>query len=68
MNNNEGKKPTKLLYLEKANVVDSVTDMVKTGESNIGFILEVVYANWPNISKEEAQKLVFEGINKASRN
>jgi len=68
MNNNEGKKPTKLLYLEKASIVDSVVDMVRTGESNVGFMLEVIYANWPNVSREDAQRLVLEGINKASSN
>jgi hypothetical protein len=68
MNNNEGKKPTKLLYLEKASIVDSVVDMVRTGESNVGFMLEVIYANWPNVSRKDAQRLVLEGINKASSN
>jgi len=46
---------------------DSVIDMVKTGESNIGFMMEVLKANW-QLTDKEAKQIVLESIFKAQKN
>jgi len=60
-------KPTKLLYIHKANAIDSVENMVRTGESNVGFMIEVVRSNWP-MSYDTAKLLVLEGMLAAKNN
>jgi hypothetical protein len=60
-------KPKKLLYLDKAGAVDAVKDMVKTGESNVGFMIEVIRCNW-DLNYKKAQQLVLEGVMLARNN
>ena len=65
---NNNNKPMKHLYIDKANIMDSIKDMVRTGESNVGFMIEVVLANWPNISYKRAQEYVLQAITEAKNN
>ena len=65
--NEQPKKPTKLLYINKADIIDSIKDMVRTGESNVGFMIEVVQCNWP-IGYKRAQALVLQAITEAKNN
>jgi|APCry1669191961_1035387.scaffolds.fasta_scaffold00780_10 hypothetical protein len=51
----------------KKEMQDSVIDMVKTGESNIGFMMEVLKANW-QLTDKEAKQIVLESIFKAQKN
>lgn len=66
--NEPNNKPLKLLYLDKANIIDTIKGMVRTGESNMGFMIEVVLANWPNISYKRAQEYVLIAITEAKNN
>jgi hypothetical protein len=66
-NNDKPDKPVKLLYIDKINALGSVINMVKTGESNIGFMIEVVRANWP-MSFKNAETIVLEGVIAAKNN
>ena len=42
--------------------------MVRTGESNVGFMLEVVLANWPQIGYKKALEYVLQAIVEAKNN
>jgi len=64
---NKPNKPTKLLHINKLNAIDSVESMVRTGESNVGFMIEVVLSNW-QMSYEDAKQIVLEGILAAKNN
>jgi len=66
--NEPNNKPLKLLYLDKANIIDTIKGMVRTGESNMGFMIEVVLANWPHISYKRAQEYVLIAITEAKNN
>jgi len=66
-NNDKPNKPTKLLHINKLNAIDSVESMVRTGESNVGFMIEVVQSNWP-MKYEDAKQIVLEGILAAKNN
>ena len=65
--NEQPKKPTKLLYINKADIIDSIKDMVRTGESNVGFMIEVVMINWP-VGYKQARALVLQASVAAKRN
>ena len=65
--NEQPKKPTKLLYINKADIIDSIKDMVRTGESNVGFMIEIVQANWP-MEYKQARTLVLQASVAAKRN
>jgi len=65
--NEQPKKPTKLLYINKADIIDSIKDMVRTGESNVGFMIEVVMINWP-IGYKQARTLVLQASVAAKHN
>jgi len=56
------------LYLDKANIIDTIKGMVRTGESNMGFMIEVVLANWPHIGYKRAQEYVLIAITEAKNN
>ena len=66
-NNDNKKKPKKLLYIDKISILDSVKSMVRSGESNIGFMTEIILSNW-DISRAKATRLVLEGIIQAKNN
>jgi len=57
----------KHLYIDKANIMDSIKDMVRTGESNVGFMIEVVLANWP-MPYKKAQQYVLQAVVEAKNN
>ena len=65
--NEQPKKPTKLLYINKADIIDSIKDMVRTGESNVGFMIEIVMINWP-IGYKQARTLVLQASVAAKHN
>jgi len=65
--NEQPKKPTKLLYINKADIIDSIKDMVRTGESNVGFMIEVVMINWP-VGYKQARALVLQASVAAKHN
>jgi len=65
--NEQPKKPTKLLYINKADIIDSIKDMVRTGESNVGFMIEVVMINWP-VGYKQARTLVLQASVAAKHN
>jgi len=66
-NNDKPDKPVKLLYIDKINALESVKSMVRSGESNVGFMIEVVRSSWP-MSYSMAQTLVLEGVIAAKDN
>ena len=66
-NSNNKPRPKKLLYVDKASAMDSVKDMVRTGEANVGFLIEVIMCNW-SVGYKQAQKIALEGIMLASNN
>ena len=66
-NSNNKPRPKKLLYVDKASAIDSVKDMVRTGEANVGFLIEIIMCNW-SVSYKQAQKIALEGILLASNN
>jgi len=57
----------KHLYIDKANIMDSIKDMVRTGESNVGFMIEVVLINWP-MPYKKAQQYVLQAVVEAKNN
>ena len=64
---NNNNKPMKHLYIDKANIMDSIKDMVRTGESNVGFMIEVVLINWP-MPYKKAQQYVLQAVVEAKIN
>jgi len=64
---NNNNKPMKHLYIDKANIMDSIKDMVRTGESNVGFMIEVVLINWP-MPYKKAQQYVLQAVVEAKNN
>ena len=64
---NNKPKSKKLSSVDRIDAINSVKDMVRTGEGNVGFIIEVLICNW-KVSFKQAQKIALEGIMLASNN
>ena len=52
---------------EEHSAITSVISMVKSGESNVGFMTEILLHSW-SFNKKRAEQIVLEGIIKASAN
>jgi hypothetical protein len=65
--NNNKPESKKLSSVDRIDAINSVKDMVRTGEGNVGFLCEIVQCNW-KVSFKQAQKIALEGIMLASNN